>query len=169
MRRPGRRTLMAIMLVVGFVSGAVVADIAFNSGEPASGDVPIGASDGPLVTVTDVSNIELTEFTPDSNTVNVTSDVGNATLSSNGRTNVTLDEVTGTWTNTSQLNVSGTPLTINPEDKPKATVSGDADHFNFRAMSVDDGTVDFEDDVVRGQVKDVLAGLDEVAVEELRD
>jgi hypothetical protein len=134
---------MAIMLVVGFVSGAVVADIAFNSGEPASGDVPIGASDGPLVTVTDVSSIELTEFTPDSNTVEVTSDVGNATLSSNGRTNVTLDEVTGTWTNASQLDVSGTPLTINPEDKPKATVSGDADHFNFRSMTVDDGTVDF--------------------------
>lgn len=139
-----RRALMALMMVVGFVSGAVVADLAFNSGEPTSGDVPIGAADGPVVTVTGTSSLELTEFSPDQNTVEVTSNVGNATLSSNGRTNVTLDTVTSPWTNTSQLDVSGTALTINPEDKPKVTVSGDTDAFRFRDMAVDDGTPDFE-------------------------
>lgn len=139
-----RRLVIIGMIVVGFLSGAVVGEVAFSGGEPASGDVPIGASDGPLVVVTDVSNIELTEFTPNSNTVEVTSDVGNATLSSNGRTNVTLDTVTGSWTNATSLDVSSTPLTINPEDKPAITVSGDADVARFRSMTVDDGTVDFE-------------------------
>lgn len=154
-----RRALMAVMMVVGFVSGAAIAEVAFTGGEPASGDVPIGAANGPTVVVTDVTNIELTEFTPDSNTVEVTSDAGNATLSSNGRTNVTLDKVTGTWTNASELDVSATALTIDPADKPSITVEGDTERLRYRSMAVDDGTIDFEYGAPSGTTTVTVRGL----------
>jgi len=159
-----RRLFIIAMIAVGFLGGVVVADVAFTGGEPAGGDVPLGAADGPLVVGTDVSNTEVTEFTPNANTVDVTSDVGNATLSSNGRTNVTLDTVTGPWTNASDLDVASTPLTIDPADKPAVVVSGDAERVNFRTMTVDDGTPDFEYGGSSGSTTVTVNGLSASAV-----
>jgi hypothetical protein len=141
-----RRTLITLFLVgllvpVGFATaGGLLTDA-----EPASGDVAIGASDGPTVVVTGINNkIELTEFTPDSNTVKVASDAGNGTFSSNGYTHVRADNIEGTWTNLSALNVTGATLTVDPIDKEQASISGDADTFEYRdTMQVDDGTIDF--------------------------
>jgi len=64
---------------------------------------------------------------------------------SNGNTEVTVDRWNGTWTNLSALDVDGTDLTVDINDKPAITVGGDAARLSYRdSMSLDDGTVDFE-------------------------
>ena len=139
------KLIVTVSVLVGILAApAAVATVdMLSGGEPVSGDIPIGAEDGPLVIVTGASELELTDFTPNENTVEVTSDVGNATLSSNGPTNVTLDQIEGAWTETSGLNVTANALTINPADKPAVTVSGDAHSLEFREIEVDGQTTDF--------------------------
>jgi len=133
--------LVGLLVPVGFATAGGL----LSNAEPASGDVAIGASDGPTVVVTGINNkIELTEFTPDANTVEVASDAGNGTFSSQGHTHVRANNIEGTWTNLSALNVTGATLTVNPVDKQQASISGDADTFDYRdTMQLDDGTIDF--------------------------
>lgn len=141
-----RRTLVALFLIGLLVPlGAAAGGSLLTDAEPASGDVAIGASDGPTIVVTGISNkIELTEFTPDANTVEVSSDAGNGTFSSNGHTAATADTIEGEWTNLTALNVTGATLTVDPVDKDQASVSGDADTFKYRdTMALDDNKVDF--------------------------
>lgn len=141
-----RRTLITLFLVALLVPvGFATAGGLLTDAEPASGDVAIGASDGPTVVVTGINNkIELTEFTPDSNTVEVASDAGNGTFSSNRYTHVRADNIEGTWTNLTALNVTGATLTVDPVDKAQASVSGDTDAFAYRdTIGIDDGNLDF--------------------------
>jgi len=157
-----RRTYIALFLIGLLAPGLVLAGTTLIlDAEPASGNIPVGAPDGPTVTVTGVSSeMELSEFTPNSSTVQVTSDAGNGTFYSGGNTNVTVDNMEGTWTNTSALNVTGASLYINPSDKPAANVSGDADTFDFRdSYAVDDGTVDFAYSGTSGTTTVTLRGV----------
>jgi hypothetical protein len=160
MNLSNRRLVLAALLVLAVTTGIAGAH-AFQilNGEPVSGDIPITASNGPQVTVTGASSLELTDFTNGPNTVEVTSDAGNATLSSQGPTNVTLDQIEGTWTNTSALDVASNTLTINPADKPLVEVSGDTETLDFRSMAVDDGQLDFVYSGSSGSTTITVTGL----------
>jgi len=157
-----RHTYIALFLIGLIAPGLVLAGTTLIlDAEPASGTIPIGAPDGPTVTVTGVSSeMELSEFTPNSSAVQVTSDAGNGTFYSGGNTAVTVDNMEGTWTNLSALNVTGSSLYINPSDKAAANVSGDADTFDFRdSFGVDDTTTDFAYSGTTGTTSVTLRGV----------
>jgi len=157
-----RRTYIALFLIGLLAPGLVLAGTTLILGaETASGTIPVGAPDGPTVSVTGVSSeMELSEFTPNSSTVQVTSDAGNGTFYSGGNTAATVDNMEGTWTNTSGLNVTGASLYINPSDKQAANVSGDTDTFDFRdSYGVDDTTTDFAYSGTSGTTTVTLRGV----------
>ncbi len=108
-----------------------------------SGTVSFGASDGPQATLNKDTNFSGTDVYQGPHQIQYLSEAGNITLTSQSRTNVTVDQMEGTWTETSGLNVTQASLKINPEDKPAMNVSGDATQFDFRNPTADDGTVDF--------------------------
>jgi hypothetical protein len=145
-----RRQLRALFFV-GLVLGSVVfpqvvsalAAYLSNSGQN-SGGVTYRAPDGPAANLTGTKQVNMTNPFPDNQTVDLRTDAGNITLSSPGRTNVTINEINGTWTNVSSLDVTGANLTINPDDKQRIVVGGDADTLRYReTMQVGDGETDF--------------------------
>jgi hypothetical protein len=140
--------LFVLGFAVAVVSGAAVgATIGGEPATPIDGGVPLAASDGPSVTVYGDLNATLGDFTPDSNTVAVTTDEGNITLSSSGPTSAAVYpgvNATGRWTNVTDITSGGTQLTIEPANKPVVTTKGDTTDLSVRdSMATDDGTVDF--------------------------
>jgi len=130
---------------------------------PIDGGVAIVAPDGPAVTVTGTTNITVDGTTfPDANTVNISINEGQANFTSNGPTDVTVapTNLTGTYTNVTDLNVAGTQLTINPADKAQASVEGEIDRFAFRdTIQADDGVVDFVYAGTSGDTSVTVTGL----------
>jgi hypothetical protein len=136
------RSIIIVVIVAGLVAAPATAAL-ITGFEPVTGDIPISASDGPTVIVTGASDIQLTEFTPDDNTVDVQTDVGNITLSSQGNASVRLDDYdNGTFTNVTQLDVASNDLTISPSDKGSVVIGGDATALSFSDPTMDDGTPD---------------------------
>lgn len=141
------RSLFLVGLILGSVLVPVAAALApflTNSGE-VSGTIPLNASSGPNVKYTEGGRVNFTDPFPDSNTVEINSSAGNITVKGTSGVGVTIDNINGTWTNTSSLSVgTGNDLKLNPDDKLAVNVSGDADTLDFRRnMKVDDGVVDF--------------------------
>lgn len=163
------------LILVGFILGAVGVPAAgalagwLSDPVQQSGDVTYSAADGPRVTLQGDYNFSGSSVFQDSETIDWTSEQGNITLSSQGRTNVTVDQIKGEWTNTSNLDVSGANLTINPEDKRQAGVGGDADRFMFRDYRVDDGTADLVYGGASGSTTLILYGLPSDTAIILRD
>lgn len=145
------RRQVRVLLIVGIIIGAalgptvVTAIASFLSNSVAiQGGVVVHAPSGPAVTVNESADINLTAPFPDANTVDVSSSAGNATFISSGRTNVTVEQLNGTWTNVTGLDVATTGLYINPDDKPAVNVSGDVATLDFHEnMQLDDGAPDF--------------------------
>jgi len=99
-----------------------------------------------------------TPFPADDTLRFVTAD-GNVTVSGQQQANLTITQITGTETRVEDLNVSGAPVTIDPEDKPAVTVAGETETLAFRAMALDDGTVDFEYSGASGETDLTVRGL----------
>jgi len=142
-----------VLLIVGFVLGAIIMGVATGAIDfpdnttPIDNGVEIGAPNGPDVTVYGSTNVSLddpSEIFPFSNTFKLYTTDGNATFVSSGHTNVSVQksEITGTYTNTTELDVSSNELTINPEDKAKISLQGDAQFANWTDYALDDETVD---------------------------
>jgi len=135
-------------LVLGFVVGLLVVGgaAALSSGEPVSGEVVLGAPNGPNVSVTGASEIELTDPFIDAQTVDLTMNAGNATLSSPGDSDVSVQasEIEGAWTNLTELDVDSAALAVDPNDKPAFTVGGSVSLLNVSdTVAVGDGSPDF--------------------------
>lgn len=138
------QALILIGLVVAVVAGPVVASHLTNS-VPAD-DVTLHAPDGPAATFTEQGDANLTDPFPDAHTVRYRSSNGNISVSSTGRTNVTVTRINGTWTNASKIDATGADLTLDPDDKAAATVDGSVDKLHFRQgsdISIGDGRTDF--------------------------
>jgi len=106
---------------------------------------------------------------PDDETVEVASNNGNVTVSGSSDANLTITQITGTETQVESLNVSGAPVTIDPEDKPAATVEGETATLDFREMALDDGTVDFSYSGSSGETTLTVRGLPADQVVAARD
>lgn len=158
LNRRNTRILIIVGLVIGSIAGPAIAAL-LNNSVPVQQGVTIHAPDGPAVNITESGDVDLTSPFPDANTVQINSSVGNATLVSSGRTNASLDNINGTWTNVSGLDVATNELFINPEDKPAVNVSGDVETLDFRDMAVDDGNVDFVYSGTSGTTTVTVRGL----------
>jgi hypothetical protein len=137
-----RKRWLLLGVVLALVSGPVLGLMTgylTSDGYEATAGVRYNASNGPEVILSEDRTVESGSPFPDANTV----ELGNVTFSSSGQTVVQVDQYEGTWTNVSQLDVTGANLTINPDDKQQVTVGGDTDTLRFTDVAVDDGTADF--------------------------
>lgn len=138
------RALIALGFVLGVIGMPVLAyAVGFLSNStPVQQGVTLHAPNGPAVNVSETAEVNLTDpYEPGEVTVN--SSEGNISLASSGRTNVTVTQINGTWTNTTGIDADAYNLTIHPEDKQTVVVGQDIDTMRFRSMSIDDGQVDF--------------------------
>jgi hypothetical protein len=139
--------IFAVGFLITFLGGAqafpaLATLLSFDNEETVS-DSTIRAPSGPAVHFPGTWHAELSSPFPDANTVEVASDHGNVTLTANGHAHVQLDQVAGTYTNVSALDVATYNLTIDPEDKQAVVVGGETETLAFTTMGVDDGEVDF--------------------------
>lgn len=115
-----------------------------TGGTTTSGTMTMATDSGTNVTFS-ASETDLSNAFPDSNTFRLRTESGTANFSSSGETNVTVDVINGTWTNVSELDVSGDTLTIDPNDKQAVGVTGDTDSLSITDVSIarqDDGDTD---------------------------
>lgn len=136
------RKLVAYVLVMLLVGTAGAYSLANST--PVSGTIPIETQSGVTVYVADNGGeMNLQDPWVDSETVNITTSNGNATVSGSGTANITLRSVTGD-TNITNADVDQTNVTVNPEDKGGVVVGGGLEQFNYSgAPTLDDGNVDF--------------------------
>lgn len=137
------RAFFVLGIVVGaFATGAIGAFL--SNSVPIQNGVTFHASSGPAVNITESTDVNMTNMFPASDTVEINSSAGNITINGSNFANVTIDNINGTWTNTSSVDVVGKTLTLNPDDKSEVTLGGDITAFEWRqAMATDDGTPDF--------------------------
>lgn len=138
--RQQRWALYATLFIIGFAGPSLAAFITPMTHTPDG--VSVRATDGPEATVY-ADRVNLREFQPDPNTLELNTSRGNITLTASGHANADINQINGTWTNTTSLDVSSHGLTIIPEDKHRVTVSGDTSSLNITSMAVDDDKTDF--------------------------
>jgi len=157
------KVIFAVGFLIGFVT--VVAAVTFAPGDAGqvSDGVPFGAPDGMNATIEGDTNVimETDVLFPSSNIVQFKTEAGNITFDSNGPAwaTVATDNITGTYTNITEIDATSNDISINPEDKRKITVGDDIDRIEFRDGSIDDGGVDFVYAGSSGSSKIVLFGL----------
>lgn len=141
-----RRTIA--IAVIGFTIGlaGIVAAAHIAGTVPVENDVPLSSTANTTVVLQGPTDAFLEDFTILTGTVDVTTEDGNVTVFSTGDTEVWIDHsnITGTWTNVTQISTGGTTIDIDPEDKQEITVGKDIDHVAWRDNTqADDGVVDF--------------------------
>lgn len=133
---------LAVLAVVAAVVLGGAAGVAAGSHGPvvAAGTVLSAGSGGPTVVVTEELHLDDSAIFPDDRTVDLSP---NATFTSDGATNVTVEEIDGEWTNVTTHDVS-TGLEIDPGDKQAVTVEGtDVTNLSVRSVDADaSGTAD---------------------------
>lgn len=137
------RQLFALGLVLGLLAQPAASTLlaVFSADVEVSGTVPLQANSG-LVVNTD-ENITDTNPYPADDTVRIEHADGGANYSSSAAVNATVQQTNGTFSNVTDLDVSGGTLTINPDSMASANISGGASRFAFKGeATVDDGTVD---------------------------
>lgn len=132
-----RRSVLAIVLVVLVVSGgAVGVTYLFTGGSGTAYETGSGL----VVTTNTDHGVESSN--PFTGTDSVT--INNATFTASGSASLTVDRFTGTWTNVSSVDASSNDITIDPGDKPQATLGGSVTALSFRdQMSLSDDNVAF--------------------------
>jgi len=137
-----KRTAVALVLLGVALSVAVpvIAD-SLTGGKSAGAGNQFNKTNGPHLTTGQEFNFNNKNPWVTSNRLYFDT-YGNFT--SNGVTEVQVDQWNGTWTNTSNLDVSTANLTVNINDKQEVTIGGYADALRYTDMAVDDGAVDFE-------------------------
>lgn len=128
-------TPVALVMAEDFVAG-------YNQ---ASTGGHIAAVNGPDVTLGQTYQLRSGNPTTD-HSVNVsTASHGYINLSSpSSGAAVTVEEINGSWTRLSGLNVASAPLTADVSDKQRVELGGDLETFNYTQMEVGDSQVDFE-------------------------
>lgn len=139
--------LLACILLVALMVGlsAPAAAQQLDGGGDLEGDATLETNSGLDVTLTGPTNVSWSGLFPDDNTIDLETASGNATYSASGpaSADITHDEISGEWTNVTDLSVDQNSLEIHPEDKQAVTVAGDTDALSFRSVELDDGTPDF--------------------------
>jgi hypothetical protein len=143
-----RPTALVLAVVCLALLSGVVAAAHLTGAGPISGDATFGSGGGLTVTVDGSTDAYLAgdDISPLNGVFNVVTEDGNITFSTFGdaHAEVAVGEITGTWTNVTNIDADPNDLTIGPADKSSVTVAQEVDQFNYTGtFTVDDGTVDF--------------------------
>lgn len=141
-----RKAIFIILILIGAALGVVVATH-FQPGDAVkiSDGVPLQApNDNIKVTYYGETNVSLENAFPESDTVRINSEAGNISLASSGPTEASIhtSNVTGTWTNVTDITAGGTWIEIYPESKQRVDTRGDVNELSIRQINLDDGTSD---------------------------
>jgi len=146
----GRRSQIAVALAVVLLvlAPSIVAAAHIAGSVPVERDVPLTSIDNTTVVVDGNTNALLEEFYDPviNGTVDVTTEAGNMTVFSLDGVEVwvTPSNITGTYTNVTQIDVGGGTIDLNPEDKQEITVGKNIGDVAWRDdTQADDGVVDF--------------------------
>lgn len=152
------RDLSVAFLLLAVCLSGVALGATLNNAAPVSGTIPVETNSGVVVSVADNGGEMDATFVNDTH-VDVVTAAGNATFSGSGTADLTVDEITGEWTNVSSVSAASNNITIDPEDKPAIGVGDDVDSVSYRAPTVDDNTVDVVYAGSTGQTTLVISGL----------
>jgi len=147
-----RQLLILVAVLLASAAGGYAAvsniDTGYDNPAPISGGVPFGAPNGLYVIVEGDTNSGTERFTNGSDTVVIQSDAGNLSATAAGPANITVHtaNLTGQWTNVTDIDASANSVTIHAEGKQPTTVGGNIEEFSYQAdadVAADDGAVDF--------------------------
>ena len=118
------------------------------AGQPTTGGVPVGYANGPTIVPSNSGGTVDFDaaFVNKPTEVKYRSAAGSITAQSNGPTSVDVQNIEGQYTKTSDISTNGNALTMNPDDKPAATVDGSVTALEWQQpaqVAVGDNTVDF--------------------------
>jgi hypothetical protein len=137
-----KRQIAVVAVVLVILAGPALA--ALSPYFISDSGVKYGLSGGPTVTTDKQYNITSGAPYDDSQTVNITTENnGRATFQSSVNTEVTIDNLEGSFSNFSAINTSNGNLKIDPGDKDNITVGGSIDSVQYRDATVDDEKLDF--------------------------
>jgi hypothetical protein len=158
-----RRTagLIVAALFVVFCVGVAAAAVGIIPVSQNDEGVVLRQPGGANVTLTGNTDLRNTSGAVDSTTIQWNVTEGSARFSASNLAQATIDkdDLEGTWTNLTAMDVTGGALTINPADKRSITVQGNADTLDFRDAKLDDGNPDFVIEGTSGSSSVTLRGL----------
>jgi len=144
-----RRTWRAL-LVVGLLLGAGTMLAVNNFQSDQASNISNGVTVSPEfsdfeLTIEGDTEMNLSDAFPEPHTVDVNITEGNISLAAQNGTAATIHatNITGTYTNVSEITAGGTWIEIYPYDKQRVDVRGDLNKIAIRDTTIDDGTVDF--------------------------
>jgi hypothetical protein len=138
---------LTLAIVAAVVVAALPAAWALTTTVPVSGDIPVTTSQTPTVTVETGSGADL-DVTSwfNGSTLDITTPQGNITVSGDtgASANIALADIEGTQTQVTQIDAGGNWIELNPGDKQRVDVRGDADTLSFQSVVVNDGATDLQ-------------------------
>lgn len=141
------RTLVLIGLLIGFASTVAVAShFAAGDAVKVSDGVTVQApQDNIEVTINGETNVSMENMFPDSETVDVNSEAGNISLaaSSSASASIHTSNITGMWTNVTDITAGATWVEVYPENKQRVDTRGDVNEISVQSMTLSDGNRDF--------------------------
>jgi hypothetical protein len=144
----GRRQTIGVAVAVALLVAApsIVAAAHIAGTVQTQNDVPLSSPDNTTVVLQGANDVLLEDFTILTGTVDLRTEKGNITVFSTGNTEmwITGDNITGTFTNATNISTGGTTIEMNPEDKQEIDAGKNIDHVAWRDNTqADDGVVDF--------------------------
>lgn len=142
-----RRTKV-ILAVLGIVLGAlspaaIVAAEDFLAGYGNVDGGVQGGTDGPYIDLGGQYQLRSGNLATDDSYNLSTQNSGWVNYSAQCGARARADQITGAWSNVSELDVACGPLTINPRDLNESSVGGQATSYKFTSMTAGDGQMDF--------------------------
>ena len=142
-----RRQIIVILVVVLLVGAipalAAVADYA----APISGEVPVSTDQTPtaVVAAPDGAELNLVDIW-EGDELNITTSAGDIRVSGDPGASfrIAVDDIEGTQTQVTEIDAGGSWIELDPADKNRVDVRGDADTLAFEQIGVDDGSTDIQ-------------------------
>lgn len=131
---------LILLIAVGAAGAATIAGTPLTQNDDG---VVLNQPGGPQATLTGDVTIYNDSGGLSSSEIQLNTSEGSATFYATSDASATISafDLEGTWTNTTALDVSS-GMVINPADKERLLVSGDAETLDWRNYAVDDGNVD---------------------------
>lgn len=130
--RPPRRLLVVLVVLAAGVAGAATVEL-LSVTQNDDGTI-LNQPGGPTTNLTGDFDAYPQSGGVDDTTIQWNTSKGNATFSSpnDASARIAVSDITGQWTNVTNVDATGTNLTINPEDKARARVGGDVTATSFQ-------------------------------------
>jgi hypothetical protein len=168
---------LTLAIVAAVVVAALPAAWALTTTVPVSGDIPVTTSQTPTVTLETGggADLDVTSFF-NGDELDIDTPQGNITVSgdSGASAHIALADIEGSQTQVTQIDAGGNWIELNPDDKQRVDVRGDADTLSFQSVAVNDGSTDLQVGGTQGgtaelRIHDLTAGADYALYDPNRD